>query len=80
MAVPPPLPPGPRMLVSDLENLLTHRHRCQKTDHCTSHVCIWETPKGHGFMVPNPATIKVVLASAYDDLIAIVELLDAAPS
>ena len=66
------------MLVSDLENLLTPRQHCKKLGTCMSHVCIWETPKGHGFMVPNPVTIKVVLASTYDDLVAIIALLDAA--
>jgi hypothetical protein len=31
-------------------------------------------------MVPNPLTIKIVLASTYDDLVAIIAQLDTPPS
>jgi len=44
------------MLTSELERMLRDEEHCIRVT-CTSRVCIWRTPAGHGFTAPNPATV-----------------------
>jgi hypothetical protein len=43
----------PSMLTTALENFLRNDAHCTKRT-CTDRICIRKTPKGNGFMVPNP--------------------------
>jgi hypothetical protein len=55
------------MLMTGVEEVLRTEERCTKGG-CTSRICIWKTPKGHGFTAPNPDTVPVVPAETLRDL------------
>ncbi len=66
MAESPP-PYVPLMRTRALEVILKDELHCEKRT-CTDKICVWVTPKGHGLMVPNPATIPAVPLKVLEDL------------
>jgi hypothetical protein len=68
----------PEVSTEGIERTLAQEDGCTKGP-CTSRVCIWKTPGGHGFMVPNPRTVPRVPATVLGDLRRKVRELDGQP-
>jgi hypothetical protein len=66
---------APRVTTDGIEKILRDEEHCTKGI-CTDRVCIWKTPKGHGFMVPNPLTIPSVPAQTLVEILRIIRRLD----
>jgi hypothetical protein len=65
----------PRITTEGVERVLREEEQCTKHT-CTDRVCIWKTPKGHGFMAPNPDTVPSVPAGVLNDLRRMIRKLD----
>jgi hypothetical protein len=65
----------PLMQTEALEKILANEERCTKGP-CTDRICIWKTPGGHGFTVPNPITVPEVPATTLPDLKRKIRYLD----
>jgi hypothetical protein len=64
----------PRVRTAALESIL--RDAGCKKGTCTTRICGWRTPRGHGFTAPNPETVPDVPAETIPDLLKKVQQLD----